>query len=109
MQFSSIRKPKVKLEERISVECVANQIQTRVFRNFPKCRRTSALTEAYLRGAKEYLSYPMEILAVTQRISNDTPNRMERSRLHSIKRDVRSVGSETRVTSGAILNIHISR
>jgi len=51
----------------------------------------------------------VEILAVVQRILNDTPNRLERSMLHSIKRDVWLV-SETRVTSNVYNSIeYISR
>lgn len=73
--------------------------------NFPRCGRTNARTEAYFQGAKKYLLYPVEVLAVAQRISNDTPNRVERSKWHLIKRGVWSVDRETRVTSSAVLNI----
>lgn len=89
----------MKLGKGINAECVAGRIQTRVI--FPEMRANErARTEAYLRGTKK-----VPTLTVAQRISNATPDRTERSTLHLIKRHVWSVGTETRVTLGAVLNI----
>lgn len=40
MQFSSIRKPKVKLEKGISTKCIASQIQIHVIRTNERAHRS---------------------------------------------------------------------